>query len=290
MLNILISVAILFALGTLALHAAKIVKNIIVFLIILGIGALVWIHVLPRFFPPDTTNSQISEAVEVLVNEGVKTDVSAPEIDWENPTLPRLPEVSLKDSFFLRPEIEKYVMTSLETQIADLKEQMKGASSSFKWPELPKTTEEFEAMTFEQKEALKKQVFELFAHAPMTVVDEQPEEQAVPEEGFSGEFVRMEDVPQQASGKVSIQRLPDDKTVLRLEDFAVTNGPNLMVYLCISPIGDVNVGFVSLGELKAVSGNQNYPVNTRAPLSGFRSVVIYSDTLETAYGVAPFNP
>jgi electron transfer DM13 len=47
--------------------------------------------------------------------------------------------------------------------------------------------------------------------------------------------------------------------VVRLEDFAVRNGPDLYVYLSPSATGYAD-GAIELGRLKADTGNQNYPV------------------------------
>jgi hypothetical protein len=47
--------------------------------------------------------------------------------------------------------------------------------------------------------------------------------------------------------------------VVRLEDFAVRNGPDLYVYLSPSPDGYAD-GAIELGRLKADTGNQNYSV------------------------------
>ena len=47
--------------------------------------------------------------------------------------------------------------------------------------------------------------------------------------------------------------------VVRLEDFAVRNGPDLYVYLSPSPDGYAE-GAIDLGRLKADTGNQNYSV------------------------------
>jgi hypothetical protein len=47
--------------------------------------------------------------------------------------------------------------------------------------------------------------------------------------------------------------------VVRLEDFAVRNGPDLYVYLSPSADGYAR-GAIELGRLKADTGNQNYPL------------------------------
>lgn len=295
MINLLITVAVLFALGTIALYVGKVVRNIIVFCLITGVGAAVWIYVLPHVIG-DVPLDSAKTAVESL-SDGVAVEVMPrkPVVDDDGPQLPKLPEVSIKDAFNLRPEIEGFVMTALSAKIEELKSSLASRGGDIDWPEVPETKEEFERLTVAQREQLKKQVFELFSALPTSPSDDSTAEvhMEVPDVAvteFSGEFVRVDGVPQRTSGTARVLTAPDGKALLSLEDFSVTNGPDLMVYLCISPIGDVRVGFVSLGELKAISGDQTYAINTKAALSGFRSVVIYSDTLEVAYGVAPLNP
>jgi hypothetical protein len=76
----------------------------------------------------------------------------------------------------------------------------------------------------------------------------------------------------QVSGKAMIA-VSDEKKFLRFEEFSVTNGPSLHVYL--TKAGDVSSGF-DLGRLKANQGDQNYDISnidTRA----YKVVVIYSN-------------
>ena len=61
--------------------------------------------------------------------------------------------------------------------------------------------------------------------------------------------------------------------VVRLQDFAVRNGPDLHVYL--SPSADGVGGAIELGRLKADRGNQNYEVPDGADVSRARVVIIW---------------
>ena len=60
---------------------------------------------------------------------------------------------------------------------------------------------------------------------------------------------------------------------VRLEDFAVRNGPDLHVYL--SPSADGVQGAIELGRLKADRGNQNYQVPAGADVARGRIVIIW---------------
>jgi hypothetical protein len=69
-----------------------------------------------------------------------------------------------------------------------------------------------------------------------------------------------------------IETAPGDFTV-RLQDFAVRNGPDLYIYL--SPSADSVEGAIELGRLKADRGNQNYRVPEGTDVSRARVVIIW---------------
>lgn len=79
--------------------------------------------------------------------------------------------------------------------------------------------------------------------------------------------------------------------VIRLEDFAVRNGPDLYVYLSPSAAGYVD-GAIELGRLKADTGNQNYTVPAGAldDLSEAASVVIWCRQFSHLFATAPLTP
>jgi len=76
--------------------------------------------------------------------------------------------------------------------------------------------------------------------------------------------------------------------VVRLESFAVRNGPDLYVYLSPSPDGYAT-GSIELGRLKADRGNQNYPVPAGAVDDAARpaSVVIWCKQFSHLFATAP---
>jgi hypothetical protein len=69
-----------------------------------------------------------------------------------------------------------------------------------------------------------------------------------------------------------IEAAPGQYTV-RLEDFAVRNGPDLYVYLSPDPTGFAEDA-IEIGRLKADRGNQNYPVPAGVDLANVESVII----------------
>jgi hypothetical protein len=76
--------------------------------------------------------------------------------------------------------------------------------------------------------------------------------------------------------------------VLRLEDFAVRNGPDLFVYVSPSAAGYVD-GAIELGRLKADAGNQNYEIPASFDPSTAGSVVIWCRQFSVQFAVAPLS-
>ncbi len=75
----------------------------------------------------------------------------------------------------------------------------------------------------------------------------------------------------QASGKAELVLVGDAK-FLRFEDFQVTNGPDLRVY--ITNDGNVKDG-IHLEKLKGSKGNQNYELSDDIDTDIYNTVVIY---------------
>ena len=81
-----------------------------------------------------------------------------------------------------------------------------------------------------------------------------------------------------------IETSPGSFTV-RLEDFAVRNGPDLYVYLSPSADGYAK-GAIELGRLKADRGNQNYAVPPNADAAESASVVIWCRQFSVQFATA----
>ena len=93
------------------------------------------------------------------------------------------------------------------------------------------------------------------------------------------------------SSNATIYRGSDDSLLLRLEDFQVTNGPNLHVLL--SPHEDPTTqsqvkltGYADLGQLKGNIGNQNYPIPEDVDVDAQGSVIIYCVPFQVIFSVA----
>jgi hypothetical protein len=81
-----------------------------------------------------------------------------------------------------------------------------------------------------------------------------------------------------------------DERVLRFEDFATDNGPDLDVYLSAAPAdadeGDFDDDFIDLGDLKGNIGSQNYEIPPDVDLSRYQTVVIWCVRFGVAFGAA----
>ncbi|HSR01742.1 MAG TPA: DM13 domain-containing protein [Methylophilaceae bacterium] len=98
------------------------------------------------------------------------------------------------------------------------------------------------------------------------------------------------DAIHQGSGKALLYQLEDGSYLLRLENFKVTNGPDLMVYLVknsnVSKASDVTNGYLSLGDLKGNIGNQNYIIPAGVDISEYNSAVIWCELFGVLFSSA----
>lgn len=112
-----------------------------------------------------------------------------------------------------------------------------------------------------------------------------------PDELTRGEFVSRDHT---TSGLARLLELADGSRVVRLEGLDTSNGPDLFVYLSPNPPDGDEGAFedsaVNLGRLRANKGDQNYAVPAGTDLDAIRSVVIWCDRFDSAFGAAPFRP
>ncbi len=93
-------------------------------------------------------------------------------------------------------------------------------------------------------------------------------------------------------GLATIYRFSDGRRVLRLTEFATSNGPDVRVYLVAA--GDAQdeaaanqTGVVDLGALKGNIGDQNYDVPVDLDLTKYRAVSIWCRRFSVNFGAAP---
>ena len=126
---------------------------------------------------------------------------------------------------------------------------------------------------------------------PISIVHPQSQmakaqEQQVPAasaSALSGEFVGAGDGTHHAEGIANEISLEDGRKFIRFENFNVTNGPNLYVYLATDKSAS---DFVDLGVLKANIGNQNYEIPDGTDLAKYKTVVIWCKAFSVLFGSA----
>ncbi len=96
----------------------------------------------------------------------------------------------------------------------------------------------------------------------------------------------------ETKGTASVLDVGGGRRVLRLTDFATSNGPDVRVYLVAA--GDVQdeatvktAGFVELGPMKGNIGDQNYEIPATVDLDQYRTVTIWCKRFSVNFGSAP---
>jgi Electron transfer DM13 len=118
-----------------------------------------------------------------------------------------------------------------------------------------------------------------------------PTDGAGPAELASGTFVSREHA---THGTARVLRLAGNQEVVRLDGFATSNGPELVVWLSKNradgPGGAFDDAHVDLGPLKGNIGSQNYPVPAGADTGSYASVVVWCARFHVPFGAAELTP
>lgn len=88
-------------------------------------------------------------------------------------------------------------------------------------------------------------------------------------------------------GTAVLERSGDQAKVVFNEDFRSQSGPGLYVYL--SPNANNVTGGISLGELKATTGMQEYPLPSSVNPDDFDHVLVYCQPFRVPFGTANFQ-
>jgi len=103
----------------------------------------------------------------------------------------------------------------------------------------------------------------------------------------------LQSLEHQSSGSVLLIRLAGGGRILRLENLATSNGPDLRVYLSTTPASadwhGYDRDYVDLGALKGNLGNQNYTLPDSLDITRYRSAVIWCRQFKVGFAVAPLN-
>jgi Electron transfer DM13 len=104
---------------------------------------------------------------------------------------------------------------------------------------------------------------------------------------LAGDFVGVNDGIHNAEGLARVIALSNDTTVLRLENFKATNGPDLYVYLATDKSAS---DIINLGRLKGNIGNQNYLIPAGTDLTKYNTVLIWCRAFSVLFGSAQLVP
>jgi hypothetical protein len=101
----------------------------------------------------------------------------------------------------------------------------------------------------------------------------------------AGSFIGAGDGFHNAEGLAKV--IPSDvrggRTILRLENFKSTNGPNVHLYLSTDKAAS---NFIDLGRLKANNGNQNYNIPVGTDLAKYNTALIWCKDFSILFGSA----
>lgn len=154
------------------------------------------------------------------------------------------------------------------------------------------THDEFMAMPAETREQTMVAITEKMATMPDKAMQEKMPTATAPELLKKGVF-KDADAIHKGSGKALLYKLTDGSHLLRLEDFTVTNGPDLMVYLVknadITEAEQVTTDFINLGDLKGNIGNQNYMIPAGTDIAEYNSAVIWCELFGVLFSPATLS-
>jgi hypothetical protein len=107
---------------------------------------------------------------------------------------------------------------------------------------------------------------------------------------MAGDFTVI-DAMHRAVGTASIYQIGDVKRALRLDPFTVTSGPDLHVIMSqhSEPRTSAEAllpANIDLGPLKGITGAQNYDIPDGTSLQTYKSIVIYSMSLNLVFSTA----
>ena len=113
---------------------------------------------------------------------------------------------------------------------------------------------------------------------------------ASPVERARGSFISRD---HSTSGVVRVLEFGTGSRIVRLEGLKTDNGPDLYLYLTPNPAkGEEQAfddGHLSLGRLKGNLGDQNYEIPRGTELGRYKSVVIWCDRFNAAFGAADLS-
>jgi len=104
---------------------------------------------------------------------------------------------------------------------------------------------------------------------------------AAPTVTRTGSFIGAGDGFHNAEGLAKVILFDSGHTILRLENFKSTNGPNVHLYLATDKAAS---NFIDLGRLKANNGNQNYNIPVGTDLAKYNLALIWCKDFSVLFG------
>ncbi|MFS1516318.1 DM13 domain-containing protein [Bacillus sp. SCS-151] len=101
-------------------------------------------------------------------------------------------------------------------------------------------------------------------------------------ESYAGTFVEVDNEHNISGNAFTVTA--DGKMYIRFEQFSVTNGPDLKVYL--TKEGQPTSEGIDLGKLKGNQGDQNYEIPEGVDLSEYNKVVVWCRAFDVDFGYA----
>jgi hypothetical protein len=137
-----------------------------------------------------------------------------------------------------------------------------------------------------------KKVNESLVTASAATAGQASEGATAPVSILAGQF---HSVAHETKGTASVHDLGGGHRVLRLTDFATSNGPDVRVYLVAARDASDNAtvtkaGYIELGKLKGNEGDQNYEIPAGADLTKYRAVTIWCHRFSVNFATAPLTP
>ena len=137
-----------------------------------------------------------------------------------------------------------------------------------------------------------KKVNESLVTASAATAGQASEGATAPATILAGQF---HSVAHETKGTASVHDLGGGHRVLRLTDFATSNGPDVRVYLVAARDASDNAtvtkaGYIELGKLKGNEGDQNYEIPAGADLTKYRAVTIWCYRFSVNFATAPLTP
>jgi hypothetical protein len=200
----------------------------------------------------------------------------------------------LASPLFLNQQVDEAFPFELpnETEIAAMSQDEKVALEAEFMSAIP-DEDSLEALSEEDRAIVEEMVQEAAAAIMADKSMEEPMPEAATEWLVAARGVFMDaDSFHMGSGSATILQ-QGERSVLRFEEFEVTNGPDLHVILSKNPTPanrkDIGGDYIDLGQLKGNQGNQNYNIPENVELSQYQSVVIYCVPFHVVFATATLN-